>query len=161
MAWPVRERPASETTAASSGAGARVTVAERLDHDRDAAVDGLGRQVDRPVRGLDEPADARTGQGLEPVQVGRVDEVPRGAKDVGADELAAVEARLQVGEGDAARHAPGHRPQRHVVQLGLHTGEVADDVAGGGEARCVEPLGVEASGDLRLHGSSMAQPTDR
>jgi len=90
-----------------------------------------------PVRGV----HARRGQPQHPADVGRGDEVPRRAQDMGAEDLAARERLLDPCVG-AAFHALADRPLRLGELLSLHRSEPTDRLGGLGEAGGRQALGV-------------------
>jgi hypothetical protein len=143
------------------GAGERfVGLFHRLAGDIRSALDPLRRETEVIVAADHELPNPRSRDLEQVAQIAREHVVPGWAQHVRAQEVAPRERALDVGQRGAA--ASGDCPQRHVMQLRLHSTQVPDHVNWGLELLADEPLGPESVRSERwLHAGDRAMAPRR
>ena len=90
-----------------------------------------------------DPVDARTGQRLDPSELGRDEEMPRRPHRMGSDDPALVHRGAERIDRLAGRHALGDPPERAGHVLRLDGAEPADDLRRRRERRSDQPAVAE------------------
>ena len=126
--------PTAASAALNSVAGEEAPARQRVGQGRVAALADRLVQFDLAAHVGAGGQDARSGEGLQPADVRRGDEVPGGTQHVGAQDDPIREGLLDRRVG-RARQAQAERPFRAQIVLGLDGSQPGDDFLRRGEAR--------------------------
>ncbi len=141
--------------------GERTSVFQRFGEEFQVAREGVGIEFQPAGHVGIERVHARGGGLEQPADVGRGDEVPGGAEDVRAEDVAAIEGVVQGCAGGVFDAQP-EAPFGAVVVLRLDGAKPGDGLLGTGQRRAGEvlvgePVGDEVSG---FHGLRIADCED-
>ena len=119
-------------------------LAQRALDDIGGANHQVGVETKQPVVGRHGAMHVRRGELQHPADVGRRDEVPGGAEDVGAEDLSLVDGPVQRRVGGPGRQAEAERPLGRTVLLGLHRSQPGDQLLRTARTGSRDPLVMES-----------------